>query len=70
MNKHSKYDGYWTWQVKTYRQPEEHSDVVLNEGESVGIVIGNKRLVISVDDWGNIRSKVQRKVEVWADEED
>jgi hypothetical protein len=68
MHKRNYYENVWT--VKTQRKPNAHSDVILNEGESVGIVVGGRRLVVSVDEWGNIRSKVQKKVEVWADEEE
>ena len=62
---------YKTWHVWTSEStPVRHDDVQLDVGESVGIVVGGRRLVISVDDYGKVRTKVQKRVSVWADIED
>ena len=50
--------------------PRIHEDVELRPGEKVGLVIGNRRIVVSVDDYGKVRTKLQKRVSVWADVED
>lgn len=51
-------------------QPRIHEDVELKPGEKVGLVIGNRRIVVSVDDYGKVSTKVQKRVSVWADVEE
>ena len=51
-------------------QPRVHEDVELEPGEKVGLVIGNRRIVVSVDDYGKVSTKLQKRVSVWADVED
>ena len=60
---------YKTWHVWTSDSihVRQHDDVHLDLGESVGIVIGNRRIVVSVDDYGKVSTKVQKRVSVWAD---
>ena len=62
---------YKTWHVWSAKStPTTHQDVRLCEGESVGVVIGNRRIVVSVDDYGKVSTKLQKRVSVWADIED
>ena len=68
-----KFDKYlWTTVHKfcDEEQPRVHEDVELEPGEKVGLVIGNRRIVVSVDDYGKVRTKLQKRVSVWADVED
>lgn len=60
------------WQVfnESFMQPKKHDDVVLDDGECVGIVIGDRRYVVSVDEDGKAKIKTQKKVESWVDEQD
>lgn len=51
-------------------QPRVHEDVELRPGEKVGIVIGNKRYVLTIDSIGKLSVKTQKKVTRWEDEED
>ena len=51
-------------------QPKKHDDVVLDDCECVGIVVGDRRYVVSVDEYGNAKIKTQKKVESWVDEQD
>jgi hypothetical protein len=60
-----KYNTYHVWSAKT--ATVRHDDVHLDEGESVGIVIGNRRIVVSVDDFGQVSTKVQKRVTIWKD---
>lgn len=68
-----KFDKYlYTTVHRLYdeEQPRVHEDVELKAGEKVGLVIGNRRIVVSVDDCGKVRTKLQKRVSVWADIED
>lgn len=60
------------WQVfhESWQEPKKHDDVVLDDGECVGIVIGDRRYVVSVDEYGKVKIKTQKKVESWVDEQD
>ena len=48
----------------------QHDDVELRPGEKFGRGIGGRRYVFSLADDGKLSVKTQKKVEVWADEED
>ena len=62
---------YKTWHVWCEKStPTTHQDVRLSEGESVGVVIGNRRIVVSVDEYGRVSTKVQKRVAMWQDIED
>lgn len=68
-----KFDKYlWTTVHKfcDEERPRVHEDVELEPGEKVGLVIGNRRIVVSVDDYGKVSTKVQKRVSVWADVEE
>ena len=48
-------------------EPRIHDDVELNPGEKVGLVIGNKRYVFSLDYDGKLSAKIQKRVARWED---
>lgn len=48
-------------------EPRIHDDVELKPGEKVGLVIGNKRYVFSLDYDGKLYVKTQKQVTRWED---
>ena len=48
-------------------QPRLHDDVELKPGEKVGLVIGSRRYVFTLDEDGKLSVKTQKPVTRWED---
>lgn len=67
-----KFDKYFYTTVRRFLDEDEpriHDDVELKPGEKVGLVIGNKRYVFSLDYDGKLTAKTQKRVSQWIDVE-
>ena len=65
-----KFDKYFYTTVHRFLDEDEpriHDDVELKPGEKVGLVIGNKRYVFSLDYAGKLSAKIQKRVTRWED---
>ena len=47
--------------------PRVHDDVELKPGETIGMVIGSRRYVFTLDEYGKLSVKTQKRVEKWED---